>query len=97
MTNVDFLSGPVIKNLSSSAGDTGSIPGLERFHMPQGNQAHVPQLLNPSGLEQVLHNKRSHHSKKPQLESSPHLSQLEKARTQQQRPSIAKHKQINKI
>ena len=84
---MDFLSGPGIKNLSSSAGDTGSIPGLGRFHLPQGNQARVPQLLNPSGLEQVLHNERSHHSRKPQLESRPHLSQLEKARTSNKDPA----------
>ena len=28
--------GPVIKNLPASAGDTGSIPVLGRFHVPQG-------------------------------------------------------------
>ena len=27
--------------------------------------AHVPQLLKPVCLEPVLHNKRSHHNKKP--------------------------------
>ena len=32
----DFPGGPVVKNLSSNAGDMGSIPGLGRSHMPQG-------------------------------------------------------------
>ena len=32
----DFPGGPVIKNLPASAGDTGSIPVLGRFHRPQG-------------------------------------------------------------
>ena len=30
-------SGSVVKNLRTSAGDTGSIPGLGRSHMPQSN------------------------------------------------------------
>ena len=33
----DFPGGPVGKNLPGGAGDTGLIPGLGRFHMPQGN------------------------------------------------------------
>ena len=32
----DFL-GTVDKNLLANAGDTGLIPGLERFHMPRSN------------------------------------------------------------
>ena len=36
-TLLDFPGGPVVKNLPASAGETGSIPGLGRFHMPQGN------------------------------------------------------------
>ena len=32
----------MVKNLPANAGDTGSIPGLGRFHMLQGYQAHVP-------------------------------------------------------
>ena len=66
-----------IKNLPANAGDKGSIPGLQRFHTPHGNQAHVPQLLSqdsrdhkpqplkPLALESVLYNKRSHHNEKP--------------------------------
>ena len=33
----DFPGGPVVKNLSANAEDTGLIPGPGRFHMPQGN------------------------------------------------------------
>ena len=33
----DFPGDPGVKNLSCSAGDTGSIPGLGRSHMPWGN------------------------------------------------------------
>ena len=36
----------MVKSLPANAGDMGSIPGLGRFHMTQGNQAHVPQLLS---------------------------------------------------
>jgi len=34
---LDFPGGPVVKNLPASAGDTGLIPGLGRFHVSQGN------------------------------------------------------------
>ena len=33
----DFLGGSVVKNPPATAGDTGSIPGPERSHMPQSN------------------------------------------------------------
>ena len=33
----DFPGGSVVTNPSVNAGDTGSIPGLRRFHMLQGN------------------------------------------------------------
>ena len=32
-----FPGGLVVKNLPCNAGDTGSIPGLGRSHMPRGN------------------------------------------------------------
>ena len=34
--NKDFPSGPVVKNPPGTAGDTGSIPGPGRFHVPRG-------------------------------------------------------------
>ena len=61
----------MVKNSPASAGDTGSIPDLERSHIPQSNSAQVPQilslcsgaqepqLLKPMHLEPMLHNKRS--------------------------------------
>ena len=33
----DFPGGPMVKNLPANAGDTGSIPGLGRSHMPSSN------------------------------------------------------------
>ena len=33
----DFPGGPVIENLPANAGDMGSVSGLRRSHMPQGN------------------------------------------------------------
>ena len=33
----DFPGGPVVKSKPANAGDTGSIPGPGRFHMPWGN------------------------------------------------------------
>ena len=61
----DFSGGPVVKNLPANAGDTGSIPCPGRSLLPQGNSAHVPQLLKPQCLKPVLHNKRSHSNEKP--------------------------------
>ena len=37
----------VVKNLLVNAGDTGSIPGPGRSHMPQSNQVHVLQQEKP--------------------------------------------------
>ncbi|KAJ8791069.1 hypothetical protein J1605_020870 [Eschrichtius robustus] len=68
---------PVDKNPPANAGDTGSSPGPGRCHMPRSNEAHAsqllslhsrahePQLLKPTCLEPVLHNKRSHCNEKP--------------------------------
>ena len=33
----DFPGGAMVKNPSANAGDTGSIPGPGRSHMPQSN------------------------------------------------------------
>ena len=37
MANKVFPDGPVVKNPPYNAGDTGSIPGPGRTHMPWGN------------------------------------------------------------
>ena len=54
--------GPVVKNPSANVGDTGSISGLGRFHMPLVKQslytttteAHVPAACAPQ-QEKPLH------------------------------------------
>ena len=37
-----FPGGAVVENLPANAGDTGSSPGLGRFHMPRNNWAREP-------------------------------------------------------
>ena len=37
----------MVKNSPAKAGDMGSVPGQERFHMLRSNQDHVLQLLKP--------------------------------------------------
>ena len=61
----------MVKNPLAKAGDTGSIPGVGRLHMPRGNKTCVPeppalmlQLLKSEHPELMLH-KRTHRSKKP--------------------------------
>ena len=44
----DFPRGPVVENPPAGAGDTSSIPGLGRSHMPWGNEARALQLLKPT-------------------------------------------------
>ena len=39
----DFPGGPVGKNLPVNAEDSGSMPGLRRFHMLRSNEAHAPR------------------------------------------------------
>ena len=36
----------MVKNLPANAGDTGLMPGLGRWHLPQSNSARAPQLLS---------------------------------------------------
>ena len=81
----------MVKSPASNARNTGSVPGLERSHMSRSNEACASQLLKPVTLEPVLRNKTRHCNGKPanQLESNPHVPQLEKARLQQQRPTTA--------
>ena len=44
--NRDFPGGAVVESSPANAGDTGSIPGPGRSHMPRSNSACVPQLLS---------------------------------------------------
>ena len=58
MATEGFPGGPLVKNLPANAGDTGSILGPGRYHMPRASKpvchywAHAAQ-------------RRSHHSEKP--------------------------------
>ena len=96
-----------MKTLSSNAGDTGSIPDLERSHMPRSSEIHVPQLLSqcsrvqelqlPSlcALEPVFHNKRDHHNEKPARHNERVallIATRERLALQQQRPSTTINK-----
>ena len=49
-----FPGGSVVKNPPANTVDVGSNPGPRRFHMPQSNQAYVPQLLNLCSRTQKL-------------------------------------------
>ena len=79
------------KNLPASAENRGLIPGSGKISYAAGQ-------LNLCALEPVFHSKRCHHNEKQvlQLESRPHLPQLEKAPKQQGRPSAVKNKYIKK-
>ena len=43
-----FLGSPVVKNLTTNAGDAGLIPGPGRFHMLWGNH-YGARALEPAG------------------------------------------------
>ena len=88
----DFSGGPVVKNLPANAGDTGSIPGLGKYHMLQGNIARVPQLLSLRSRADApqLEKPPQREAHTLQLESSPGSLQREKACMQQLRPTTAK-------
>ena len=65
MSLEDFPGGLMVKNLPVNAGDMGLIPGRGGLHMLQGSWAHAPQLLKPTRLGPMLHNKRAHRREKP--------------------------------
>ena len=46
-TGGDLPGGPVIKNLPTNTGDTVSILGPRRSHIPQSNKARVPRVCAP--------------------------------------------------
>ena len=97
----DFPGDPVLKSLPADAGDTDSIPGPGESHTPRGSWTLEPQLLSPcpTGLmgAQSLGSTTTEvitmGSPRTAIKRSPHLPQLEKAHTQQGRPSTA----INKL
>ena len=101
----DFPGDPVLKKPPANAGDTASVPGGSL--MPQGNLAHtlepmlwsywahVLQLLRfLSPRAQAPQQKKSPQweAPAPQLNTGPHLPQLEKDQVQQQKLSAVKNK-----
>ena len=66
----------VVKKPSVNAGNTSSIPGPVRSHVPRATKPVHYNHWSPHALEPVLCNKRSHRNEKPvhsrQLEKSPH-------------------------
>ena len=88
----DFPSGPVVKNTSSNAGDTGSTLDLRRSHMLWSPPATATKAVT---LEPMLCDKRSRLSKKPTHHSqrmAPACHTGKKAPTQQQTPKATKNK-----
>ena len=89
----DFPGGAADNNPPASVGDTGSIPGLGRVHMPRGNWAPAPQFLSPCSRVCALQEETLQwEACALQLESNPCSPQLEKARKQQWRPRATKSK-----
>ena len=50
----------MVKNLPCDAGDTGSVPGPGRSHMPRSNEASMPQLLCPHSRACALKREKPH-------------------------------------
>ena len=79
---LDFSGGSLVNNSSTNAGEIGLIPGLGRFHMLQGYEAHSPQLLSPCNLDPHTprHKKPlQQEAHAPQLQSTACSPQLEKS------------------
>ena len=73
--------------MPANARDTGSIPDLERSHMPHSNRARVPQLLRRVGS-------RAHvpQQEKPPHREAPAARQLEKSPRSNQDPARPNNK-----
>ena len=89
-----FPGGAVVENLPANAGDTGSSPGLGRFHMPRSNWAREPQLLSLRVWSLCSATREAAMVRGPRtaMKSGPHLPQLEKALAQKRRPNTAINK-----
>ena len=76
--------------LPANAGNTGSIPGLGRFHVPRSSEAHESRLLKPVRLKPVLRAKRSHCDEEPANRGAP-ASHSQRKPTQ--KPAKTQHSQ----
>ena len=89
-----FPGGAVVENLPANAGDTGSSPGLGRFHVPRSSWARKPQLLSMRVWSLCSATREAAIVRVPRtaMRSGPHLPQLEKALVQKRRPNTAINK-----
>ena len=92
--NRGFPGGAVVENPPVNAGDTGSSPGLGRFHMPRSNWAREPQLLSLRvwSLCSAAREAAMVRGPRTAMKSGPRSPQLEKALAQKRRPNTAKNK-----
>ena len=84
----------MVESLPASAGDTGSSPGLGRYHMLRSNWAREPQLLSLLiwSLCSTTREVATVRGLRTAMKSGTHLPQLEKALAQKRRPNTAKNK-----
>ena len=96
-TSWDFPGGPMVRNLPASAGDTGSIPGQGGHTYHEAALTMYHNYWSPHSRAWVLQQEKTllWEACAPQLKSSPCLLELEKALTQQWRPSTARGKKIS--
>ena len=89
-----FPGGAVVENLPANAGDTGSSPGLGRYHMPRSNWAREPQLLSLRVWSLCSATREAAMVRGPRtaMKSGPHLPQLEKALAEKRRPNTVLNK-----
>ena len=83
MWYLGFPDGPVVKDTSRNARDTGLIPAPGRSHTLWGNKTRAPQLLKPTLPRAYIPQQEKPpqwKARAPQLERSPRMPQLEKAR-----------------
>ena len=96
-THWGFPGGAVVENLPANAGDTGSIPGPGRSHMPRSNWAREPHLLSLRVWSLCSATREAAIVRGPRtaMKSGPRSPPLEKALAQKWRPNTAKNKLIN--
>ena len=89
-----FPGGAVVDSLPANTGDTGSILGLGRSHMPWSNWAREPQLLSLRVWSLCSATREAATVRGPHtaMKSGPCSPQLEKALAQKWRPNTAKNK-----
>ena len=92
--SLGFPGGAVVENLPANAGDTGSSPGLGRFHVPWSSWTREPQLLSLRVWSLCSETREAVivRDLRTAMKSGPRLPQLEKALAQKRRPNTAINK-----